>query len=153
MDPFVRMLHIYEHYFITGSYVCIITQKKNRSAYAKFRCDVAPIKIETGRYDVNRVRLRYIIVVCNVVESEMNVMLLCQLYNDLRSSCLNSIQVLSHGFNELTLEHQYVEIIENLSCYRIVSKYKMIRIIIEFIHHFLRDVPNQEYLLVYHSTT
>ena len=36
-------------------YVRIITPKKYRSAYAKFRCGVAPIKIETCRYGLNRV--------------------------------------------------------------------------------------------------
>ena len=39
----------------TESYVKVIIQKKYRSAYAKFRCGVAPIKIETCRYGLNRV--------------------------------------------------------------------------------------------------
>ena len=38
-----------------AAYVCIVVQNKYKSAYAKFRCGVAPIKIETGRYGVNRV--------------------------------------------------------------------------------------------------
>ena len=43
-----------EAYF-TESYVKVIIQRKYRSAYAKFRCGVAPIKIETCRYGLNRV--------------------------------------------------------------------------------------------------
>ena len=35
-------------------HVCIVAQKKFKSAYAKFRCGVAPIKIETSRYGVNK---------------------------------------------------------------------------------------------------
>ena len=38
-----------------AAYVCIVAQKKYKSAYAKFRCGVALIKIETGRYAVERV--------------------------------------------------------------------------------------------------
>ena len=41
--------------YTTEQYVRIIIQKKSRSAYAKFRCDVAPIKLETGRHCLNRV--------------------------------------------------------------------------------------------------
>ena len=36
--------------YITEPYVHIITQKKYRSVYAKFRCGVAPINIELCRY-------------------------------------------------------------------------------------------------------
>ena len=61
---------------MTEPYVCIVAQKKYRSAYAKFRCGVALIKIETGRYGVNRVPPEGVYV-CNVVESKMNFMLLC----------------------------------------------------------------------------
>ena len=39
----------------TEQYVAIITRKCYRAAYAKFRCGVAPIKIETCRYGLNRV--------------------------------------------------------------------------------------------------
>ena len=38
-----------------AAYVCIVAQKIYKSAYAKFRCGVALIKIETGRYGVERV--------------------------------------------------------------------------------------------------
>ena len=40
----------------SGQHVCIVSQNKYKSAYAKFRSGVAPIKIETGRYGVNRVQ-------------------------------------------------------------------------------------------------
>ena len=39
----------------TEQYVSVVNQKKYRSAYAKFRCGVAPIKIETCRYGLQRV--------------------------------------------------------------------------------------------------
>ena len=39
----------------SGQHVCIVSQNKYKSAYAKCRRGVAPIKIKTGRYGVNRV--------------------------------------------------------------------------------------------------
>ena len=54
-----------------------IAQKKYRSAYAKFRCGVAPIKIETGRYGVNRVPPEARLCMQCTIESKMNFMLLC----------------------------------------------------------------------------
>ena len=53
---------------------------KYRSAYATFRCGVAPIRMDTGRYGANRVRLKHVYV-CNVVESKMNFMLLCNAHS------------------------------------------------------------------------
>ena len=45
----LRTYKTFKQDFITEPYVCIAAQKKYRYAYAKFRCGVAPIKIETGR--------------------------------------------------------------------------------------------------------
>ena len=75
--------------YTTEQYVRIIIQNKYRSAYAKFRCGVAPIKLETGRYGLNRVpvhqRLRE---ECNVVEDECHVIMYCTLYPDIRDQFL-----------------------------------------------------------------
>ena len=57
----------------------------HRAAFAKFRCGVAPVKIETGRFenlDVNQ-RLCHF---CNVVEDETHVILDCSAYDDLRNN-------------------------------------------------------------------
>ena len=52
-------------------YVCITAPKKYRSAYAKFRCGVAPIKIKTCRYGINRIPVNErICESCESVEDE-----------------------------------------------------------------------------------
>ena len=56
----------------------------------------------------------------------MNFMLLCNAHSMMmysRSTYCNSIHVLCHEFNELTLEHQFIEIMSNPLYYRIVSKF------------------------------
>ena len=62
---------------------------KPRSAFSKFRLGVAPIQIETGRYDGLRFENR----MCpfcanNTVERELHVFINCALYRDLRGAFL-----------------------------------------------------------------
>ena len=51
----LRTYSQFKQEYRTEQYVTVITRKCYRSAYAKFRCGVAPIKIETCRYGLNRV--------------------------------------------------------------------------------------------------
>ena len=60
--------------------------RAHRSAYAKFRCGVAPIRIETGRYE----RLNYNDRTCfnctDKTENEQHVLLDCPVYQPLKES-------------------------------------------------------------------
>ena len=81
------------------------TQQKQRvaterSAFAKFRCGVAPIKIETGRYECFAVEER-IYPYCSNIEDEMHVILDCSVYNDLRVTLLDKASDVCPGFNDL----------------------------------------------------
>ena len=56
---------------------------------AKFPCDVAPIKLETCRYDLNRVLVdQRLCEQCNVVEDECHVIMYCTLYTDIHNQLL-----------------------------------------------------------------
>ena len=55
-----------------------MTRKCYRSAYAKFRCGVAPIKIESCRYCLNRVPVEQRLCdECNLIEDEFYVLMVC----------------------------------------------------------------------------
>ena len=56
-----------------------------RSAFSKLRCGVAPIRIETCRYEglVENLRMCSF---CNLVENEIHVLIPCHLYGDLRET-------------------------------------------------------------------
>ena len=72
----LRTYKTFKHDFITEPYVCIITQKKYRSAYAKFRCGVAPILIEKSRYGANRVPPETgLCMQCSRIEDEFHVII------------------------------------------------------------------------------
>ena len=50
----LRTYRKFKQHYTTEPYVNINIAKKHRSDYAKFRCGVAPIKIVTCRYGLNR---------------------------------------------------------------------------------------------------
>jgi len=52
----------------------------HRSAFAKYRCGIAPIRLETGRYAGLQESQRLCPFGCGVVESELHVLLKCTMY-------------------------------------------------------------------------
>ena len=66
--------------------------KTHRSAYAKFRCGVAPIRLETGRYEGLDESDRTCFQCPDMVENEQHVLLECPLYNDIRLKYLEQLQ-------------------------------------------------------------
>ena len=59
-------------------------QRNHRSAFAKFRMGIAPLKIETGRYERLNEEERTCFRYSDTVESEEHVLLDCPLYNHIR---------------------------------------------------------------------
>ena len=64
--------------------------KRDRSALAKFRCGVAPIHVEIGRYNGVDLEDR-VCTLCDQleVEDEGHVLLRCDLYSDVRETLFN----------------------------------------------------------------
>ena len=81
----LRTYRLFKKVYGTEHYVKINMPHNYRSAYAKFRCGVAPIRIETGRYEHLPVEQR-ICPMCNnnFVEDEIHVLTECAMYSDLR---------------------------------------------------------------------
>ena len=69
-----------------------------RSADAKFRCEVAPIRLETGRYERLSEGSRPCFNCVNLIENEEHVLLKCPVYKDLREVMF---RVLSEEFPAL----------------------------------------------------
>jgi hypothetical protein len=61
-----------------------------RSAFAKFRCGVAPLRIETGHYENKNVNERACFICQDQIEDEKHVLLYCPLYADLRNKTISS---------------------------------------------------------------
>ena len=76
------------------------------AALSKFRCGVAPIKIETGRYEGLNIDDRKC-PFCNVIESESHVILNCTLYDDIRAYLFDSALVLHPQFNAMSDDERF----------------------------------------------
>ena len=75
----------------TDVYVTEVLNKKHRSALAKFRMGVAPIRLETGCYEGLPVEER-ICPLCGVeTENEQHVLLNCVYYNHIRNELFDTI--------------------------------------------------------------
>ena len=80
----LRTYRLFKQSYRKEQYMSCIRPKLQRSAYAKFRCGVAPLRIETGRYERLEIT-EGTCIICNTgVESEEHVLLSCSLYDDLR---------------------------------------------------------------------
>ena len=129
----LRTYRKFKKEYATEQYVSVINQKKYRSAYAKFRCGVAPIKIETSRYGLQRVPVEQrLCEICHVVEDEFHVVMEYTLYDNIRKDCLNpkllhTEAFLNHisgliPFIMLTIEEQFILVMSNPKIDRTVSK-------------------------------
>ena len=106
----------------TEEYMRSVTTRSHRSALAKFRCGVAPLRLETGRYERGRIPVEERICLlcdCNEVESEAHVILKCPLYRDLRVELFATAEDVNVLFNEL-LDNEKVSFL--LSNTNIVKK-------------------------------
>jgi hypothetical protein len=75
--------------------------RSRKSALAKFRCGVAPLRIETGRYEGLRIDQRLCFNCKTTIESEQHVLLECPLYNDIREELYNNVTKVYTNFHLL----------------------------------------------------
>lgn len=80
----VQTYRLFKQKFNREKYLCM-----NMSAYAKFRCGVAPLRIETGPYKgfviENRLWFHDQFKENNIIEDERHVLLNCPVYADLHA--------------------------------------------------------------------
>ena len=89
---------------------------------SKFRCGVAPIRLETGRYE----RLSEIDRVCPLchdgVEDEKHVLILCPVYTSIRAVLYEKATEICNGFRSLTDENKVNFILSNDDIVRFAAK-------------------------------
>ena len=80
----LRTYKLFKAEYKVEEYCKIFLPIGHRSVFAKFRCGVAPIRIQTGRFENLEVNQR-LCPFCNSVEDESHVILHCDSYIDLRA--------------------------------------------------------------------
>ena len=99
----------------------IILPIRHRAAFSKFRCGVAPIRIETGRYEGLPEEAR-LCPFCNILENEMHVVMNCRVYDDLREPLLSKAANCNPTFNSLSEVNQFVFLFSSPDLVRISAK-------------------------------
>ena len=91
----------------------MILPRNHRSALSRFRCGVAPIRLETGRYERLPVCERLCPFCNDTVENEIHVILSWPLYNDIRLQMIEYAFLLDSNFNDFTDEQKLVFLFNN----------------------------------------
>jgi hypothetical protein len=127
----LRMYSKMKNEFETEEYCKMFIPRKHRSAFSKFRCGVAPIKIETGRYE-NIPLLNRVCQMCDsgMVESETHVLIECPLYTSVRIILFAEVNSLCTHFLYMSPEDKLVYLFSTPALIKIVAKtcYKILNI-------------------------
>lgn len=95
----LRIYKKFKYEFGIENYCKIILPLQHRSAFAKFRSGVAPIRIETGRYENINVNERLCPLCHTSIEDEMHVILYCNIYDDIRITLIERACAISDEFS------------------------------------------------------
>jgi hypothetical protein len=97
--------------------------RAQRSALAKFRCGVAPIRLETGRFEGLPVQMR-LCQLCGAdeVETEAHALICCNAFDDLRSPLFNAAIDVFNDFSNLSSIQKLVFILTNEKIIKYTAK-------------------------------
>ena len=99
----LRTYKLFKSVYETEQYVKIHTMSRaRRSSLAKFRCGVAPLRIETGRYEMLPYDIRNCFHCVTDVKTEEHVLLEYPLYNDIRQELFSKVDMPSNSFDVLS---------------------------------------------------
>jgi hypothetical protein len=92
------------------------------SAFAKFRCGVTPIRLETGRYENIKLEERCCFTCSNLIEDETYVILHCPAYSDFRNNLFTEVLKVNRNAMSLSDCQKIIFLFSNQDVFRIVAK-------------------------------
>ena len=117
----LRTYRLFKNTFTVEPYCTMILSFCHRSAFSKFRCGVAPIRLETGRYENLPISERKC-PFCNSVEDECHVIVDCNLYNDIRVKMLAKAIAICDTFENLPNTDKLVILFTHPALIRLCAK-------------------------------
>ena len=108
--------------FETESYCKLILPRSHRSAFAKFRAGVAPLRVETGRYEGLPLNARLCPFCFNVVEDEFHALFECGLYSELRIDLFQKAAELDDHFYNYSSREKFVYLFNSPQMIRACAK-------------------------------
>ena len=108
----------------TEQYVSKPMAVRHRRALALFRCGVAPIRIETGRYERNRLtpEQRVCFLCTDFIEDEAHVILDCPLYEDLRENLIQTATDANPNFKDFSASSKLGFILGDPIIYNVTAR-------------------------------
>ena len=97
---------IFKSSYETEKYCKVLLPVTHRAAFAKFRCGVAPIRLETGRFENLNVDQRLCHFCNDAIEDETHVVLFCSAYEDLRNNLVSKAVSVLSNFSELSAKEK-----------------------------------------------
>ena len=131
----LRFYRLFKRFFAMEEYCKLNMAFAHRAAYAKFRCGVAPLKVETGRYLGQPLEARICPFCPNRIEDEQHVILHCPAskqythiffrgpaYDSLRQHLFRKASNLCEGFCRNDDIEKIIVLFSTKSLVRIVAK-------------------------------
>jgi ssDNA-specific exonuclease RecJ len=113
---------LFKEVFETEMYLSKNIPSRYRSAFAKFRCGVAPLRIETDRYENKNVNERVCFICHDQIEDEKHVLLDCPLYADLCERLFSEVKRSNVHFIILSDDDKFIYLFKSTECYDMVDK-------------------------------
>ncbi|XP_053380394.1 uncharacterized protein LOC128548887 [Mercenaria mercenaria] len=117
----LRTYSLFKSNFDVEQYCKMILPHQHRSAFSKFRCGVAPLRIETGRYENLNVIDRKC-TFCNAIEDECHVLFNCHIYGEYRQELYMKAEHVCPAFSNMTDIDKLVYLFSNPQLIRITAK-------------------------------
>ena len=118
----LRVYRLFKRFYGVEHYCKENIPLSHRAAFAKFRCGVAPLKIETGRYMNLPVDLRVCPFCVNVTEDETHAILHCPAYEELRRDLFDKVRCHCNRFTQLDDIDKICVLFSTKSLVRVVAK-------------------------------
>jgi hypothetical protein len=110
----LRQYKLFKKEYKTEHYVqSEIIKRHYRAALSKFRCGVAPLKIETGRYEALPINERICFNCSNSIEDELHVLVKCPLYSQIREALYIDICKTNDRFLMYSDSEKFIYLLSN----------------------------------------
>lgn len=118
----LRKYRLLKSRFETETFCLTIMSSTHRSAMVKFPKGVAPLRIETGRYESLTEAERTCIFCRDHVEDEMHALCDCPLYNEIHVELFHYAQHVNNDFNSLEKLDKFVSLFSSPQMVRSCAK-------------------------------
>ena len=118
----LRTYCLFKNNYHVEPYCQMFLPFKHRSTLSKFRCGVAPLRLETGRFEGLDVNQRICPICHNSVEDEKHVLLYCPFYLEFTTVLTNKAREVNAYFRNLNENEQLAILFSSTDMIRTLAK-------------------------------